>query len=125
MPADPDASRIASTSDSGSALGSRLAGAGGFTPAAGSAAASPALTANLWNPRTATTVRAAEVELSGGWSGSPSRRRTRKSVTTASETPSRSSTPRSARNPWYLRRSRRYDVRVLVASPRSTDRWSR
>ncbi len=125
VPAEPAAVRIASTSASGSALGSRLAGVGGFTPAAGSAAASPSPTANLWNPRTATTVRAAEVELSAGWSASPSRSRTRKSVTTASLTPSRSSMPRAPRYPTYLRRSRRYDRRVLAASPRSTDRWSR
>ena len=125
VPARAGGLRIASTSASGSAFGSRLAGAGGFTPAAGSAAASPSPTANLWNPRTATTVRAAEVEHSGGWSASPSRSRTRNAVTVASSTRSRSSTPRSARNAWYLRRSRRYDVRVLAASPRSTDRWSR
>jgi hypothetical protein len=99
VPAAPAADKIASTSASGSAFGSRLAGAGGFTPAAGSTAASPSLTANLWNPRTATTVRAAEVELRGGWSASPSRSRTRNAVTVASSTRSRSSTSRSARNP--------------------------
>ena len=68
VPGAPAASRIASTSARGSALGSRLAGVGGFTPLAGSTSASPSASANLWNPRTATTVRAAHVELSGGWS---------------------------------------------------------
>ena len=61
VPAAPAASRIASTSPSGSALGSRLAGDGGRTPADGSWLASPSRTANLWNPRTATTVRPADV----------------------------------------------------------------
>ena len=98
---------MASTSDSGSALGSRLAGVGGLTALAGSTVASPSLTANLWKPRTATTVRAADVELSGGWSASPSRSRTRKPDTVASVISSRSPIPCSSRCAAYLRRSRR------------------
>jgi hypothetical protein len=97
VPAAPAASRIASTSESGSAFGSRLAGAGGFTEAAGSLVARPSLTANLWKPRTATTVRAADVELRAGWSASPSRSLTRNDVTVASVTASRSSMPSSSR----------------------------
>ena len=84
VPGAPAASRIASTSESGSALGSRLAGAGGFTPLAGSRSVSPSATANRWNPRTATKVRAADVELSGGCSASPSRSRIRKPETVSS-----------------------------------------
>ena len=106
-------------------MGSRFAGAGGLTEAAGSLVASPSLTANLWKPRTATTVRAADVELSAGWSASPSRSRTRKEVTVASVTSSRLSIPSSSRYSWYRRRSRRYDVSVFAARPRSTERWSR
>ena len=86
-------------SASGSALGSRFAGAGGRTAAAGSATASPSRTANLWNPRTATTARPALEADSGGWSASPSRSRMRNSVTVCSPTPARSSTPRWARKP--------------------------
>ena len=71
-------------SASGSAFGSRFAGPGGLTAAAGSMVARPSLTANLWKPRTATTVRAADVGVSGGCSASPSRRRTRKAVTVCS-----------------------------------------
>ncbi len=55
-------------------------------------------TANLWKPRTATTVRAAEVALSGGWTSLPSRRLTRNAATVASVTASRSSIPCPARN---------------------------
>ena len=86
-------------SDSGSALGSRFAGAGGRTAAAGSFAARPSRTANLWKPRTATTVRAAEPALSGGWSASPSRRAMRKPPTDASVIASTDSTPTPARKP--------------------------
>ena len=42
------------------ALGSRCGAAGGRTPREGSVVASPSRAANRWNPRTATTVRAAE-----------------------------------------------------------------
>ena len=87
--------------------------------------ASPSATQNLWKPRTATTVRPAEVADSGWCSASPSRSPTRNAATVASVTASRSSTPDASRNAAYRRRSRRYDDRVLAASPRSTARWSR
>ena len=82
---------------SGTALGSRFAGVGGRTPAEGSAVASPSLTANLWNPRTATTVRPAEVALSGWCSLSPSRSAIRKPLTVCSVIWSSSVTPTESR----------------------------
>ena len=94
-------------SASGSALGSRLAGAGGRTAADGSTGVRPSRTANRWNPRTATTVRAAEPALSGGCSASPSRSATRNAVTVSSRTASSESTPRPASQAAYRRRSRR------------------
>jgi hypothetical protein len=65
VPGAPAASSSLSTSESETAFGNRFAGVGGRTPTDGSALASPSLTANLWNPRTATTDRPAEVALSG------------------------------------------------------------
>ena len=94
-------------SASGSAFGSRFAGAGGRTAADGSTAVSPSRTANRWKPRTATTVRAAEPAPSGGCSASPSRSATRNAVTVDSRTSSSDSTPWSASQPAYRRRSRR------------------
>ena len=85
----PAASRIASTSASGSALGSRLAGVGGFTAAAGSLAR-PARRARRTCGTRAPRPGCAPPRspTSGGWSASPSRSRTRKPETVASVTPS-------------------------------------
>ena len=78
-------------------MGNRFAGVGGRTPTEGSAVASPSLTANLWNPRTATTERPAEVALNGWCSLLPSRSAIRKPLTVCSVIWSSSVTPTESR----------------------------
>ena len=71
----------------------RFGGVGGFTAVAGSTAVSPSRRRNLWNPRTATTVRPALEAVSGGWSNTlPTRSRvtpTRRSAADSSRRASR------------------------------------
>ena len=97
VPGAPAASSSFSTSSSEIALGSLFAGAGGRTAAEGSAVDRPSFTANLWNPRTATTDLPAEVALSGGCSLSPSRSAIRKPLTVCSVIWSSSVTPTESR----------------------------
>jgi hypothetical protein len=120
-----DASRSCSTSSTAIALGRRLGGLGGCTSCAGSVAASPSSRRNRWNPRTATTVRAAEDAVSGAPPSSPVRIATRKAATCSGPTAPGVVTPTEDAKDRYRPRSRRYAASVFAASPRSTVRCSR
>jgi hypothetical protein len=123
----PAPSRSATTSSMVRLLGSRLLGVGGLTAEATSRSVSPSAAAKRCRPRTAISALAAETADSGATlvSGSPRRNTTRKSLTSASVTLAKSSMPRSVRCSEYRRRSRRYELNVLAATPRSMVKWSR